>query len=397
MKTLLSLVLISLCITSFSQNRSIQFETKTFEEIKSIAKSQNKLIFLDAYTSWCGPCKFMAKNIFTNDTVADFYNARFINAKIDMEKGEGIELAKKYQVRCYPNLLYINGDGEIVHRVGGMRKTGDFVQLGQTAIDGKETYKEFSKTFKIEQGNSEFLRNYITYLASTCLPVDSLLTTYFNLQSNDALYSSENWKMIYKYVKNYTSKEFQFLVENKEKFSQLYTKDSVDSKINDVYYSFGRSLIYSKTPKTVELENYIVSLEKMSIAATKKTALYLRLENAQKNKDWKLFSQLLTKSNIQLVDEEKINSIAWTLYENVDDETTLSKMAEQMNEMLKSKKELKFFAEYDTYASLLYKLKRKKEALNAATTAIEHAKAMNLNPEDYSATNELISKINALK
>jgi hypothetical protein len=203
--------------------------------------------------------------------------------------------------------------------------------------------------------------------------------------------------MIYKYVKNYTSKEFQFLVENKEKFSQLYTKDSVDSKINDVYYSFGRSLIYSKTPKTVELENYIVSLEKMSIAATKKTALYLRLENAQKNKDWKLFSQLLTKSNIQLVDEEKINSIAWTLYENVDDETTLSKMAEQMYEMLKSKKELKFFAEYDTYASLLYKLKRKKEALNAATTAIEHAKAMNLNPEDYSATNELISKINALK
>ena len=397
MKTLLSLVLISLCITSFSQNRSIQFETKTFEEIKSIAKSQNKLIFLDAYTSWCGPCKFMAKNIFTNDTVADFYNARFINAKIDMEKGEGIELAKKYQVRCYPNLLYINGDGEIVHRVGGMRKTGDFVQLGQTAIDGKETYKEFSKTLKIEQGNSEFLRNYITYLASTCLPVDSLLTTYFILQSNDALYSSENWKMIYKYVKNYTSKEFQFLVENKEKFSQLYTKDSVDSKINDVYYSFGRSLIYSKTPKTVELENYIVSLEKMSIAATKKTALYLRLENAQKNKDWKLFSQLLTKSNIQLVDEEKINSIAWTLYENVDDETTLSKMAEQMNEMLKSKKELKFFAEYDTYASLLYKLKRKKEALNAATTAIEHAKAMNLNPEDYSATNELISKINALK
>ena len=203
--------------------------------------------------------------------------------------------------------------------------------------------------------------------------------------------------MIYKYVKNYTSKEFQFLVENKEKFSKIYTKDSVDSKINDVYYSFGRSLIYSKTPKTVELENYIVSLEKISIAATKKTALYLRLENAQKNKDWKLFSQLLTKSNIQLVDEEKINSIAWTLYENVDDETTLSKMAEQMYEMLKSKKELKFFAEYDTYASLLYKLKRKKEALNAATTAIEHAKAMNLNAEDYSSTNELITKINTLK
>ena len=203
--------------------------------------------------------------------------------------------------------------------------------------------------------------------------------------------------MIYKYVKNFTSKEFKFFIDNKDKYAQLYTKDSVDSKINEVYYTYGRSLIYSKTPKTVELENYILSLEQMSIATTKKTALYLRLENAQKNKDWKTFSQLLSDANISLIGEEMYNSIAWTLYENVDDETTLSRMAEQMKRMLKNKTELKFFAEYDTYASLLFKLKRKKEATKAASTAIEHAKAMNLNPEDYSTTNELIQKINTLK
>ena len=92
MKTVLSLVLMILSVTTYSQNKYIQFETKTFAEIKALAKAQNKLIFLDAYTSWCGPCKYMAKNIFTNDTVADFYNSRFINAKIDMEKGEGVEL-----------------------------------------------------------------------------------------------------------------------------------------------------------------------------------------------------------------------------------------------------------------------------------------------------------------
>ena len=397
MKTVLSLVLMILSVTTYSQNKSIQFETKTFAEIKALAKAQNKLIFLDAYTSWCGPCKYMAKNIFTNDTVADFYNSRFINAKIDMEKGEGVELAKLYQVRCYPNLLYINGDGEVIHRVGGMRKTADFVQLGQSAINGVGTYKEFSNTFKTEKENSIFLRNYISYLSSTCLPVDSLLTNYFNLQSNEALLSAENWRMIYKYVKNFTSKEFKFFIDNKDKYAQLYTKDSVDSKINEVYYTYGRSLIYSKTPKTVEIENYILSLEQMSIATTKKTALYLRLENAQKNKDWKTFSQLLSDANISLIGEEMYNSIAWTLYENVDDETTLSRMAEQMKRMLKNKTELKFFAEYDTYASLLFKLKRKKEATKAASTAIEHAKAMNLNPEDYSTTNELIEKINTLK
>jgi hypothetical protein len=198
-------------------------------------------------------------------------------------------------------------------------------------------------------------------------------------------------------VKNYSSKEFKFFVENKDKYAQLYTKDSVDAKINEVYYNYGRSLIYSKTPKTVELENYIVSLEQMPIATPRKTALYLRLENSQKNKDWKTFAQLLTEANISLVGEEMYNSIAWTVYENIDEEAVLSRMAEQMQRMLKNKTELNYFAEYDTYASLLFKLKRKKEALKAANSAIEHAKAMNLNPEDYSKTNELITKINSLK
>lgn len=397
MKIVFSFVLFAFSLSAFSQNKSIQFETKTFAEIKALAKSQNKLIFLDAYTSWCGPCKYMAKNIFTNDTVADFYNSRFINAKIDMEKGEGIELAKLYQVRCYPNLLYINGDGEIVHRVGGMRKTADFVQLGQDAINGKETFKSFSTLLATEKRNPEFLRKYISYLSSTCLAVDSLLSNYFNLQSKEDLLSAENWGMIYKFVKNYSSKEFKFFVENKDKYAQLYTKDSVDNKINEVYYTYGRSLIYSKTPKTVELENYIVSLEQMPIATPRKTALYLRLENSQKNKDWKTFAQLLNEANISLVGEEMLNSIAWTVYENIDEEAVLSRMAEQMQGMLKNKTELNYFAEYDTYASLLFKFKRKKEALKAANTAIEHAKAMNLNPEDYSKTNELITKINSLK
>ena len=203
--------------------------------------------------------------------------------------------------------------------------------------------------------------------------------------------------MIYKFVKNYSSKEFKFFVENKDKYAQLYTKDSVDAKINDLYYTYGRSLIYSKTLKTEELEKYILSLEQMPIATPRKTALYLRLENSQKNKDWKTFAQLLTEANISLVGEEMYNSIAWTVYENIDEEAVLSRMAEQMQRMLKNKTELNYFAEYDTYASLLFKLNRKKEALKAANTAIEHAKAMKLNPEDYSKTNELITKINSLK
>lgn len=73
----------------------------------------------------------MAKNVFTNDAVADFYNFSFINAKIDMEQGEGIEIAKQYEVKCYPNLLFIDGDGNLVHRIAGSMSAKEFINLGK--------------------------------------------------------------------------------------------------------------------------------------------------------------------------------------------------------------------------------------------------------------------------
>jgi thiol:disulfide interchange protein len=107
----------------FSQNRSIRFIEKPWQEIVAMAKKENKLIFLDAFASWCGPCKWMAENMFTNDTVADYYNTAFICASIDMEKGEGLTLRQRYGVRAYPSLIFINSDESMVHeKVGAPQK-----------------------------------------------------------------------------------------------------------------------------------------------------------------------------------------------------------------------------------------------------------------------------------
>ncbi|WP_391527360.1 thioredoxin fold domain-containing protein [Elizabethkingia anophelis] len=67
--------------------------------------------------------------MFTLQSVGDYYNSHFVNAKMDMEKGEGVELAKKYNVKAYPTYLFINGDGEIVHRVLGYVEEKPFIQF----------------------------------------------------------------------------------------------------------------------------------------------------------------------------------------------------------------------------------------------------------------------------
>ena len=99
------------CPDCSGQNATIHFRNGSWDEIVDQARKEKKQIFLDCYTAWCGPCKKLAREIFTQDSVAEFYNRNFICVKMDMEK-EGKELGKKYKVMAYPTLLYIDSGTE---------------------------------------------------------------------------------------------------------------------------------------------------------------------------------------------------------------------------------------------------------------------------------------------
>ena len=88
----------------------INFEKGSWSEALAKAKKEDKIVFVDCYTTWCGPCKWMDKNVFTDGAVAEFYNEHFVNVKLDMERGEGLDIATIYDVRAYPTLLFINGE-----------------------------------------------------------------------------------------------------------------------------------------------------------------------------------------------------------------------------------------------------------------------------------------------
>lgn len=112
----------------------IQFKNISFEEALKEAKASNKLIFMDAYAVWCGPCKYMTANVFTDEELGQFYNSKFINLKIDMEKGEGPALAAKYQVRAYPTLFFIDGNGNVVKKVLGAQSAQKMMEVGKEVV-----------------------------------------------------------------------------------------------------------------------------------------------------------------------------------------------------------------------------------------------------------------------
>ena len=112
----------------------IKFFQGSLKEAKAKAKKENKLIFIDCYTTWCGPCKSMAKKTFVNKEVGEYYNKNFICLKMDMEKGEGIKIAGNYSIEAYPTYLFLDSKGEVKHRDLGFIDATRFIEVGKTAL-----------------------------------------------------------------------------------------------------------------------------------------------------------------------------------------------------------------------------------------------------------------------
>lgn len=113
---------------------AIEFFEGSFEDALKVAKAKDKLVFMDAYATWCGPCRILERQVFTDPAVGDFFNEHFINVRVDMEKGEGRGLAGKYEVNAYPTLLFLNADGTIINKTVGFRNSGQLIALGNEVL-----------------------------------------------------------------------------------------------------------------------------------------------------------------------------------------------------------------------------------------------------------------------
>ncbi len=134
MKKIAFLALLGLLSFNFSYAQTgISFEKGTWQQAIAKAQKENKLIFLDAYTSWCGPCKMLQAKVFPDAELGKYFNGNFVNVKVDMEKGEGPELAAKYPIRGYPTLFFIDPkSGKVVNSVLGYKSVDQLMTVGKT-------------------------------------------------------------------------------------------------------------------------------------------------------------------------------------------------------------------------------------------------------------------------
>nr|WP_315025867.1 redoxin domain-containing protein [uncultured Chryseobacterium sp.] len=128
--------LVLLGISFNAQSNGINFQKIDLETAKKIAAKENKLIFIDLYTTWCGPCKLMAKKTFTDPTIGEMFNKNFVNIAIDAEK-EGIDLVKEFKVVNYPSFLFLDSRGKLVQYDFGYYNSTQFLEVGASVLKKK--------------------------------------------------------------------------------------------------------------------------------------------------------------------------------------------------------------------------------------------------------------------
>lgn len=122
---------------SEDNTKGTQFFKGTFAQALAKAKKENKKLMVDCYTLWCGPCRYMATNIFPNDTLGAYMNEHFVCMKLDMEHGEGPERNKTFNVKAYPTFIFFDADGKEMSRFEGMAMQDDFQKRCERILKGE--------------------------------------------------------------------------------------------------------------------------------------------------------------------------------------------------------------------------------------------------------------------
>ncbi|MCE1154635.1 MAG: thioredoxin domain-containing protein [Bacteroidales bacterium] len=230
MKQFLIIGILAITLHTVAQNKGIQFHNDTiFENVLAKAKAENKLIFIDCYAVWCGPCKYMDANIFPDEELGKFHNANFINLKYDMEKPYGAIVRKTYGIKAYPSFLYLNGDGEVVHRaVGSTENAADFLKISKLATDSENNFKAVDARITKGDRSAKTINAYLdmNYGAPNA---DALIEEYFAKTSEQDKLNAESWQLISNHVSSTKSPAFAFFVKNRAEFEKRYGKQEVET------------------------------------------------------------------------------------------------------------------------------------------------------------------------
>lgn len=384
MKNISIICAIFIYIHASAQDKGIHFEQNTnWGSILAKAKLENKFIFVDCYTTWCGPCKGMSTQIFPLEEVGNFYNKTFINLKLQFdttnEDTEDIKswyviankFFKEYNIVGYPSFLFFNPNGKIIHKAMRGSSAEGFISIGEDAINPEKQYYNLKYLYDNGKRDSTFLY-YLIKISKSVGEVElSTKVSYQYLTSQQNLFTQKNIELLEGATNS--SKDFGFQI------MLLYPK-RVDSILGKGMAAAVVNKVIVKEEVNPEFDNfnspkwhYLQSNLKTKYPKQADEIFYIaKVNHARKTEDWITYGNVLSNYIRHFENKlpfSKLNEYAFIVFRNCDDKNILKSALEWSKKLLFTN-QAKIDSDYlECYANLLYKLGRK----NAAIICIKEA------------------------
>jgi thioredoxin-related protein len=347
-----------------AQDAHINFVDIELDSAYKLAKAENKLVFVDCYTTWCGPCKYMDANIFTQKEVADYYNENFINVKLDMEAGEGEVFAGWYEVRSYPTYIFLDVSGrrkQLAHRTVGSMEAERFIQFGKDAADTSSRVGEWRARYAEGDRDPEFIKEYVQKLYDAGYSSDAREISYW-------LYQDLNWgeidstdaEILLRFINGNAHPLYASMMENLTKLEKVADEEMLYRTLIRGYMTSVWQGMRSEDP-SVSFKNAMTDADALNFSGKEKMKWEIELfyaEQQDPERYLELAPQFAQKYNMD--NSIALNSVAWAIYEKTDNKKTLGQALDLVN------RSVELDANYnnlDTKMRILYALGKKKEAI----------------------------------
>lgn len=360
----------------------LRFDSLGWQAALDKARSEDKIIFLDAYTQWCGPCKMMSARCFPDSSVGAWFNPRFVNLKMDMERGEGPTLAQRYGIELYPTLLFLHGDGTVAHRAVGYHNPAELLALAAAALDPARNLLALETRYRNGERSQPLLLALLEARAAAADPrTGQLAETILKLDGN--FDTPGNRQIILNYVEDPFSESFRFMVRQREAFAAEATRFSVADRIDYVFEN------YLQNNPTLQLGEVQRLYATCYPEQGERLASAYRLSYYRQRSDEGRFRQsaLDHYTRYPSDDPDELNEIAWLFAENSQEPAEL-KQALQWAKKSVALREMPHNQE--TLARILAKTGQRKAALKAARRSLALAQAAG---EDGAQVEALIQEL----
>jgi thioredoxin-related protein len=369
----------------------INFVETSWKDAVAKAGREGKFIFLYAYTPSCHFCKQMEKEVFSEREVTEFYNANFINYKINIEDGaDGEALSKEYGILEFPTYVYLNASANRVHQSGGAKSEKMFIADGKNAFDPKTAFFSLKDRYDSGEKSPELLYNYSNALRnyhSADSNEDKVVSEYLNTQSAADLESEKNLQFIFTRYLSYGAPSTQYFLKNQQKFFPFFSRSEIDHKAKRI---ITQTASLAGRQNNASLFQELKQIVRSDFKDTTQVLALAEIYFYGGKRDWKQYATATRDYSNNVKNEtdwQTLHETAIYLKHFAEDTAVLTIGADLMEKVIHKNRSYEHLC---LYAELQYKVGKKELALNSAKEALTLASQTN---QDDNDAKELIAKI----